>query len=166
LRCNSGAIHQLLVGWQNCDERKWNHSAEKNAADEPPEYCTREPRRDGGKQANRSQCGLHDRRPLIAGSKLSHSYFRSASHSRRMLNEINVDRSTGEQGTGKNSHEFRSFPHVDLRPFLPLCFATYDRCFDVTSQALSQRLGFLYIAQAGGFAFQAAQVVELGAADF
>ena len=75
------------------------------------------PRRNGRDQTHRCQGRLHDSGSTIAGREFGRSYFRPAFHSRRMLDEADVDGGSGEQAARKHSDEFSNLTHLIQRGF-------------------------------------------------
>src|SRR5262249_17611690 len=92
-------VKQPVIGWQNHHKSERHGRSEKNRTRSQPAIagCPRGPQaRDAAH--DRQQC-LHDRRPTVAWSEFSKCHVRAAGEPGRMLDCIDVDRSTGKNAS-------------------------------------------------------------------
>lgn len=97
------------------EEREWHDQTNKYGTNEPHEAATEQPRRNASKQAQDGQRGLHDRSASVAWSPNSYGSLRVATHSSGMLDEIDVDGGTREEGATQDRDELHYSKHVPFR---------------------------------------------------
>src|SRR5215470_14177218 len=110
---------ELVIRGHDAYQCKRDHGPDKHGSNEPPNITISKPRDYSAQKAQQRQRGLHPRSTLIARRPLEGGDARLESHARRMLDEIDIKRSSGKERGTQRGDELKRLKHRARLPSSP-----------------------------------------------
>src|SRR5262245_36503840 len=101
-----------MVRGHDGNKRKGHDQTNEHRPDQPQETTPKQPGAYAGEKTYNSQRSLHDRCLLVAWRPNRCSGFRVAAHSRGVLDETDVNRSSGEKNATQNRKKLKDDKHT------------------------------------------------------
>ena len=108
---------ELVVRGHDAYQCERHHRPDKHSSNKPPKASAHKPRHDAAQKAQQRHRHLHPGSALVARCPLEDGHACLEPHARRMLGEIDIERSSGKERGTQRGDEFKRLKHRTRLPW-------------------------------------------------